>query len=255
MTEKLQYKLESFEGPLDLLLFLIQKHKLNIYDINISELLEQYTNAIRGIENLDDLEGASEFLEMAARLVYIKTAMLLPRDDDGEDKDKLRRELQGELIEYQACKDAAADLRRRFCGNSVFLRNPMKIEADSTYSRKHPPEDILRAYLSALGRKRRKLPPPVEAFSGVVHTKLISVPSRAIILLRRLYKKTKLKWSELFCHSGRSESVAMFLAVLDLVKNGRVRISDDNQTLALCSEQKHRNRKEKEDAGIGTGTI
>ena len=194
-------------------------------------------------------------MEMAARLVYIKTAMLLPRDDDGEDKDKLRRELQGELIEYQACKDAAADLRRRFCGNSVFSRNPMKIEADSTYSRKHPPEDILRAYLSALGRKRRKLPPPVEAFSGVVHTKLISVPSRAIILLRRLYKKTKLKWSELFCHSGRSESVAMFLAVLDLVKNGRVRISDDNQTLALCSEQKHRNRKEKEDAGIGIGTI
>ena len=98
MTEKLQYKLESFEGPLDLLLFLIQKHKLNIYDINISELLEQYTNAIQSVESLEDLEGASEFLEMAARLVYIKTAMLLPRDDD-EDKDKLRRELQGELIE------------------------------------------------------------------------------------------------------------------------------------------------------------
>lgn len=254
MTEKLQYKLESFEGPLDLLLFLIQKHKLNIYDINISELLEQYTSTIRGIENLEDLEGASEFLEMAARLVYIKTAMLLPRDDD-EDKDKLRRELQGELIEYQACKNAAEYLRGKFCGNSVFSRAPMKIEADNTYSRKHPPEDILRAYLSALGRKQRKLPPPVEAFSGVVHTKLISVPSRAIILLRRLYKKTKLKWSELFANSERGESVAMFLAVLDLVKNGRIKVSDDNRTLALSGVQKHRNRKEKEDAGIGIGTI
>lgn len=251
MTEKLQYKLESFEGPLDLLLFLIQKHKLNIYDINISELLEQYTNAIQSVESLEDLEGASEFLEMAARLVYIKTAMLLPRDDD-EDKDKLRRELQGELIEYQACKNAAEYLRDRFCGNSLFSRAPAKIEADNTYSRKHPPEDVLRAYLSALGRKQRKLPPPVEAFSGVVHTKLISVPSRAIMLLRRLYKKTKLKWNEVFGRSGRSESVAMFLAVLDLVKNGRVEISDDNQTLVLCSEQKHRNRKEREDALIGT---
>ena len=150
MTEKLQYKLESFEGPLDLLLFLIQKHKLNIYDINISELLEQYTNAIQSVESLEDLEGASEFLEMAARLVYIKTAMLLPRDDD-EDKDKLRRELQGELIEYQACKNAAEYLRDRFCGNSLFSRAPAKIEADNTYSRKHPPEDVLRAYLSALG--------------------------------------------------------------------------------------------------------
>ena len=251
MTEKLQYKLESFEGPLDLLLFLIQKHKLNIYDINISELLEQYTNAIQSVESLEDLEGASEFLEMAARLVYIKTAMLLPRDDD-EDKDKLRRELQGELIEYQACKNAAEYLRDRFCGNSLFSRAPAKIEADNTYSRKHPPEDVLRAYLSALGRKQRKLPPPVEAFSGVVHTKLISVPSRAIMLLRRLYKKTKLKWNEVFGHSGRSESVARFLAVLDLVKNGRVEISDDNQTLVLCGEQKHRNRKEREDALIGT---
>lgn len=251
MTEKLQYKLESFEGPLDLLLFLIQKHKLNIYDINISELLEQYTNAIQSVESLEDLEGASEFLEMAARLVYIKTAMLLPRDDD-EDKDKLRRELQGELIEYQACKNAAEYLRDRFCGNSLFSRAPAKIEADNTYSRKHPPEDVLRAYLSALGRKQRKLPPPVEAFSGVVHTKLISVPSRAVMLLRRLYKKTKLKWNEVFGRSGRSESVAMFLAVLDLVKNGRVEISDDNQTLVLCGEQKHRNRKEREDALIGT---
>lgn len=251
MTEKLQYKLESFEGPLDLLLFLIQKHKLNIYDINISELLEQYTNAIQSVESLEDLEGASEFLEMAARLVYIKTAMLLPRDDD-EDKDKLRRELQGELIEYQACKNAAEYLRDRFCGNSLFSRAPAKIEADNTYSRKHPPEDVLRAYLSALGRKQRKLPPPVEAFSGVVHTKLISVPSRAIMLLRMLYKKTKLKWNEVFGRSGRSESVAMFLAVLDLVKSGRVEISDDNQTLVLCGEQKHRNRKEREDALIGT---
>lgn len=251
MTEKLQYKLESFEGPLDLLLFLIQKHKLNIYDINISELLEQYTNAIQSVESLEDLEGASEFLEMAARLVYIKTAMLLPREDD-EDKDKLRRELQGELIEYQACKNAAEYLRDRFCGNSLFSRAPAKIEADNTYSRKHPPEDVLRAYLSALGRKQRKLPPPVEAFSGVVHTKLISVPSRAIMLLRRLYKKTKLKWNEVFGRSGRSESVAMFLAVLDLVKSGRVEISDDNQTLVLCGEQKHRNRKEREDALIGT---
>lgn len=254
MTEKLQYKLESFEGPLDLLLFLIQKHKLNIYDINISELLEQYTNAIKSVENLDDLEGASEFLEMAARLVYIKTAMLLPRDDE-EDKDKLRRELQGELIEYQACKKAAEDLRQGYCGGSIFSRSPMKIEADNTYSRKHPPEDILKAYLSALGRKQRKLPPPVEAFSGVVHTKLISVPSRAIILLRRLYKKTKLKWSELFSRSGRSESVAMFLAVLDLVKNGRIKISDDNQTIALSGGQKHRNRKEKEDGEVAAGTV
>ena len=93
MSEKLQYRLGNFEGPLDLLLFLISKHKLNICDINISELLDQYTESIKDIENVMDMDEASEFLEMAARLVYIKTAMLLPRyDDEGE---KLRQELQG----------------------------------------------------------------------------------------------------------------------------------------------------------------
>ena len=249
MSEKLNYKLEAFEGPLDLLLFLIQKHKLNICDINISELLEQYTRSIKDIENFEDMDGAAEFLEMAARLVYIKTAMLLPRyDDEGE---KLRQELQGELIEYQACKRIAAELKTRFCGNSVFSRKPTPVEADNTYTRVHPPEDILKAYLSALGRKQRKLPPPVEAFSGVVHKKLISVPSRAIILLKRLYRRTKLKWNELFEGSGRSESVAMFLAVLELVKKGRISV-DDNNTVELNREIKRNKLKEGDETAAGT---
>lgn len=250
MSEKLQYKLDAFEGPLDLLLFLIQKHKLNICDINISELLEQYTESIKDINNFDDMDGAAEFLEMAARLVYIKTAMLLPRyDDEGE---KLRQELQGELIEYQACKNVADYLRSRFCGNSVFSRNPMPIEADNTYARTHQPEEILKAYLSALGRKQRKLPPPVEAFSGVVHKKLISVPSRAIILLKRLYRSTKLKWRDLFAGSERSESVAMFLAVLELVKNGRISVSDDNATVELNRDAKKKKLKEGDKTAAGT---
>ena len=252
MTEKLQYKLETFEGPLDLLLFLISKHKLNIWDINISELLDQYTESIKDA-GLEDLEDASEFLEMAARLVYIKTAMLLPKyDDEGE---KLRQELQGELIEYQACKDAATEFRRRFVGNSLFFHGPQPVEADNTYLWIHPSEDILKAYLSALGRKQRKLPPPVEAFSAVVHKKLISVQSRAIILLKRLYRQTKLKWNDLFSHGNRSESVAMFLAVLELVKNGRIRVSDDNKTVEMGSRD-HKNRKKREEGeDVATGTV
>ncbi len=249
MSEKLQYKLDAFEGPLDLLLYLIQKHKLNICDINISELLTQYTESIKDIENIEDLDGAAEFLEMAARLVYIKTAMLLPRyDDEGE---KLRQELQGELIEYQACKKAAADLKVKFCGNSIFSRKPMEIEADNTYQRIHPSEDILKAYLSALGRKQRKLPPPVTAFSGVVHKKLISVPSRAVILLKKLYRSAKVMWSDLFVNKTRGESVAMFLAVLDLIKNGRISVSEDNKTVELNREMK-KNKKAGEETAAGT---
>lgn len=253
MSEKLQYRLENFEGPLDLLLFLISKHKLNICDINISELLDQYTESIKDIENVMDMDEASEFLEMAARLVYIKTAMLLPRyDDEGE---KLRQELQGELIEYRACKEAAEDFRRNFCGNSIFSRAPMPIDSDNTYAREHPPTDILKAYLSALGRKQRKLPPPVEAFSAVVHKKLVSVPSRAIILLKKLYRRVKVKWNDLFENYDRSECVAMFLAVLELTKSGRIRISDDNSTVELGKGAVKHNRKEKEGDKAAAGTI
>ena len=99
------YRLDSFEGPLDLLLYLISKHKLNINDIKISLLLEQYLEYIEGVEE-QDFEYAGEFLEMAARLILIKTLSLLPKHDEAQE---LKQELQGRLIEYSLCKKAASD--------------------------------------------------------------------------------------------------------------------------------------------------
>ena len=98
--EKIQYKIDVFEGPMDLLLHLINKHKLNINDIPIFELVEQYTDYVRQMKEAD-MEIASEFLEMAARLVYIKSVSLLPVYDEAEE---LKKELSGELIEYRDCK-------------------------------------------------------------------------------------------------------------------------------------------------------
>ncbi|HNW04702.1 MAG TPA: segregation/condensation protein A [Oscillospiraceae bacterium] len=249
MPEKLQYKLEAFEGPLDLLLFLISKHKLNVYDINISELLGQYLESIGGVEGLNDLEDASEFLETAARLVYIKTAMLLPKyENEGE---KLRQELQGELIEYAACKEAALVFKGMYHGGEIFCRAPEPIEIDMTYTRLHPKEDLARAYLSALGRQMRKLPPPPELFSPIVKRRVVSIASRAIILLHRLYRHSVMKLKELFFNGDKSERIAMFLAVLELSKNGRVIISDDCSTVTMGGRNKE-NRKEEEKLAAGT---
>ena len=114
--ETISFKVPGFEGPLDLLLHLVQKHKLNIMDIPISELLEQYTKTINEWKD-QDLEVASEFLEMAARLVYIKTAMLLPKHEEAE---QLRQELSGELIEYQLCKEIASRLAKNFVGGDIY---------------------------------------------------------------------------------------------------------------------------------------
>lgn len=107
--EKLTFKVNEYEGPLDLILALLSKHQIGIYDINISDLLEQYMAYIRTLRE-NQMEVASEFLEMASRLVYIKTASLLPRYEKEEDP---RAELVGQLLEYQSCKQAAALLRLR----------------------------------------------------------------------------------------------------------------------------------------------
>ena len=107
--EKLTFKVNEYEGPLDLILALLSKHQIDIYDINISDLLEQYMGVIRTLQE-SDMEVASEFLEMASRLVYIKTASLLPRCEKEDDP---RAELVGQLLEYQSCKQAAALLRLR----------------------------------------------------------------------------------------------------------------------------------------------
>lgn len=108
--QKISFKLEVFEGPMDLLLSLISKHKLNIYDIEISSLLEQYLAYLDQCRE-QDLELAGEFLEMAARLIYIKTASLLPRPEEAQ---KEKQALQGALIEYALCKQAAQVLAQRY---------------------------------------------------------------------------------------------------------------------------------------------
>ena len=104
--EKLQYELDVFQGPLDLLLALIAKNKIEITDIPIAQLLEQYMEQIRQMQEAD-MDVASEFLEMAARLVQIKAAFLLPRREEEEDP---RLELAGQLLEYQQCQRVAAFL-------------------------------------------------------------------------------------------------------------------------------------------------
>ena len=220
--EKPLYKTEVFEGPLDLLLFLISKHKLNINDIPILELVEQYTAYVRSMQEAD-LEVASEFLEMAARLVYIKTVSLLPVQTEAE---QLKKELSGELIEYRACKAAAKLLSESTEGFNLFTRNQAVIKWDQTYSRLHEPEDILRAYINAAGKNLRRMPPPIEAFRKIVSTKIIAVGEKISELTERLKRGGKFSFRKYLAFSeSRSELVAKFLAVLELCKMKKITIN------------------------------
>ena len=105
--EALSFQLNEFEGPLDLLLYLISKNKMNIYDIEIVALINQYLAAVDAAEDAS-LESASEFIEMAAKLVQMKSFFLLPKSDEAE---RMRQELTGQLVEYSMCKAVAEKLR------------------------------------------------------------------------------------------------------------------------------------------------
>ena len=230
METQLQYKLPAFEGPLDLLLTLISKNKIDIYDIQISELLEQYMQQISHMqENQMDIE--SEFLTMASRLVYIKSVMLLPKYE--EEAEELKKELTGQLLEYAVCREMAAKLADIY-DFDTFFRGASPVDFDLTYNRIHESTDIAKAYISAVGRGKRKLPPPEQAFSGIVSHKIVSVNSKIIHLMRRLWKGRKLEYHEIFevCE-GKSDLVATFLATLELVIGKRIRIDGDGENAVV----------------------
>ncbi len=225
------FRTADFEGPLDLLLHLISKHKLNIYNIEITSLLEQYLSYIDGMQQAD-LDLSSEFLEMAARLVRIKTSSLLPRHE--EEAEVLRKELIGELLEYEAYRAAADMLRNEYIGGDIFCRQPSQVEADTSYRRTHPSSKLVSSFISASGRGGRRLPPPESAFSGIVKRRIVSVSSRIIAILRRLYRG-QVSFSSLFyeSRSDRCEAVATFLALLELIRAHRVVHDDVTDTLTL----------------------
>lgn len=232
--EQIQYKLEVFEGPMDLLLQLISKKKVSINDVPIMEIIEQYLDYVKQMQE-DNLDISSEFLEMAARLLYIKTLSLLPVHEEAE---KLVEELRGELIEYQDCKLVAGELRKTGLGFDFFCREPEEVEVDMTYTRIHEPVDIFKAYIAAVGKGLRRLPPPAEAFKGIVAHKIVSIKSRVSVIIEKLKLKKKRNFLEFFEDpESKSEMVATFLALLSMIKSKNIIVegSIDNPEITLIN--------------------
>lgn len=227
--ETLTFHLEDFEGPLDLLLHLISKNKMDLHDIPILELIDQYT-AVIGRVQADKLDVASEFIEMAAQLVQMKSYLLLPRSEEAE---RMKAELQGQLIEYDLCKRIAAQMREMQEAVCMASRAPMDIELDMTYKLRHDPLELEQAWHSLMGRAKRKKAPPQERFEPLVAAPFVSVESRVLYVLRGMISGKLKKLTQLFLPGrSRSETVATFLAVLALMRSGRVIVEGD-ESLSL----------------------
>ena len=228
--EQFTFKLADFEGPLDLLLYLVSKNKMNIYDIEIVALIDQYV-AVRA----EEMESASEFIEMAARLVQMKSFFLLPKSEEAE---RMREELTGMLVEYSLCKEVAAKLRAMGEGIYLAVRGPMPVELDATYRLRHQPCELEKAYNALQGKSLLKRTPKAEQFEPLTAAPMVSVASRIIHVLRGLVTGRVKTLRQLFSKDAtRGQTVATFLAVLELVRAGRVSI-DAHENLSVKQRRK-----------------
>ena len=225
--------MEDFEGPLDVIFLLLSKNKIEIQDVSITAILEQYLAYLDEMKRLD-MEIASEFITMASHLMLIKTKMLLSAAEAAEAETELDL-LRQSLIERQR-KEAMEQIRmaitvlepRNEVGRCIFTKQPEPLRKDSTYRYRHEPEDMLRALDEIAERSQRRLPPPTVNFKGIVGKEPYPVTKKAGQLIRRLVLRGIEKLKNLFQGSrSRSEIVATFLAVLELCRTNSVALEDD----------------------------
>jgi segregation and condensation protein A len=242
--DTLLYKLESFEGPLDLLLHLISKNKVSIYDIPIVEITAQYLDAIRGIEE-SQLENTSEFLVMAAQLLYIKSKMLLPKNEEEEEEDP-RDDLAQRLAEYQQFKEASKELRKtEFSTKYMFFKEEEAIKFPiPEYDKKHTVEELIDAFGSILERKIRMAKPEKRAFSGIVGREKVSISDMSKRIEEKLKKSKKLSFISAFDGAkSKPELVAIFLAILELISGGRIRADYSEKDRDFILKENTRGKK------------
>lgn len=235
--ESPRYKLEIFEGPLDLLMSLIAKNKINIYDIPISVILEQYMEYIHQME-LFNMEIASSFIVMASRLMLIKSRLLLPvQNDDEEDP---RQELVDMLLEYQRAKKTADVLHdREFTYNGRYEKPSEEIEFDPEYKLTHDVEILREALLRALARAEEEDIGAIEMEQNIERhlraTNQVSVSEKITHVLRKLEKKQKARLDSFFDEvKSRDEVVATFLALLELIKGRKIKIAYYSDDFSDC---------------------
>ncbi len=225
--------MEDFEGPLDVIFLLLSKNKIEIQDVSITAILDQYLAYLDEMKRLD-MEIASEFITMASHLMLIKTKMLLSAAEQAEAESELDL-LRQSLVERRR-KEAMEQIRkavtelepRNEIGRCLFTKDPEPLRRDKTYRYQHDIRDILRALDMIAERNARQLPPPTANFMGIVGKEPYPIGRKTGEVLRQLVLRGMERLKNLFRgNKTRSEVVATFLAVLDLCKNNKVVLEDD----------------------------
>ena len=224
-----KFTIDKFQGPLDLLLHLIKEADIDIFDINIAEITEQYLNYIESMENLN-LNIDSEYLVMAAELIEMKSRELLPNEEDDSTDDyeeDPKETLINRLVEYQKYKELAADLSDLEAGRKLmYSKIPSELTEyksdDVIISDDLTLDDLVKAFMAF--KQRKELDKPLNT---VVTRKEYSVRVRCRDIMSALKKNKRMKFEDLFEIRSKDYIVVTFLAILDLAKNGKLKIKQD----------------------------
>lgn len=233
----LAVKLEVFEGPLDLLLHLIDKNKIDIYDIPIVEITEQYMEYIRQLET-EDMNIMSEFLLMAATLLDIKCKMLLPKDETVEDEEDPREELVQKLLEYKMYKYMSFELKdREMDASKNYYKDPTIPEEVAAYQ---PPIDydelfadinlgkLHEIFQSTMKRQKDKID-PIRSQFGNIEKDEINMDEKLIYIQDYIRNHKRFSFRKLLEKShNKMEIVITFLTILEMMKMGQITIEQEN---------------------------
>ena len=239
-TVNINFKINEFEGPLDLLLHLIKENKMDIMNIEIEKITEQYIHYLNEQEKMN-LEIASEYLVMASELIELKSKLLLPNpkvEETEEEQVDPREELVNRLLEYQAYKEITKVLKEKEeLRKEIYTKSPENIknyiEEDTKLSSDITLDDLVEAFKKYLERKKESRP-----LKTKVTTNEISVSSRRLEIKSILKKKPKVSFFELFPVLNKEYIVATFLAILEMAKNKELKITQNkNFDDIICEVQ------------------
>lgn len=231
MVKKMEYevKIDAFEGPLDLLLHLIKESKVDIWDIKIVDITEQYLNYIKSMERLN-LNIASEYLVMASELMEMKSKLLLPRTklEEEEEEEDPREKLIQKLIEYQRYKEMTKNFKELEENRHEFYTKPpeslKEYAPEGTISNTDLSlDDLMKAFQKFLDRKKQEKP-----LTTTVTKREITVEERRTAIRDILKKKKKVDFFELFDVLTKEYIVVTFLAVLEMARKQELTIYQEN---------------------------
>ncbi len=225
----MNFKINEFEGPLDLLLHLIKENKMDIMNIEIELITEQYITYLNEQEKMN-LEIASEYLVMASELIELKSKLLLPNQKAETEEDEEvdpREELVNRLLEYQAYKEITNVLKEKEeLRKEIYTKSPENIknyvEENSKLSSDITLDDLVEAFKKYLERKKESKP-----LKTKVTTNEISVSSRRLEIKSILKEKPRVSFFELFPVFNKEYIVATFLAILEMAKNKELEITQE----------------------------